>query len=93
MSSETEFATGGVKHFSVWTIEGSGGRFTGKKGAFGTGAGRYTDTIATLDAFGSKYLSGTPTGDLIVWNGPSISKSESKQGLFKCPLDAIHCSE
>lgn len=91
MASETEFATGGVRHFKVWTI--SKGVFKGKNGAFGTGGSRYTDTIISLSAINGKYVSGTPTGDLIVWNGPSISKGESKQGFFKTHLDAIHCSD
>lgn len=60
MGSDTEFATGGVWNFAVWTI--SKGTFWGKKGAFGSKA---TDIATSLCTNNGKYLMGMPTGEIV----------------------------
>lgn len=59
-----------------------------KKGAFGAGADRFEDKLTSLKSFGTKYLSGNISGDLIVWIGTSIAK-KSKKAMFTKPIDAI----
>lgn len=69
---ETEFATVGMKHVKFFTLAGS--NLTPNKGLYG--AGGATATICCHYAFDTKtFLAGTPQGNLLHFNGRTVSKS------------------
>jgi len=69
---KTEFATVGMKHVKFFTLNGS--NLTPNKGLYGSvGA---TATISCHYAFGgSTFMAGTSKGNLLLFNGRTVSKS------------------
>ena len=69
---ETEFATCGMKHVKFFTIQGK--NLQANKGLYGQiGA---TATISCQYVLGGKvFLTGTPKGDLLQWNGRNVGKA------------------
>lgn len=87
MRSETEFATCGVRHFKDWSFEN--GALKSKRGKFDKG--KYSDMVVTVVAYKSNYVSGTLKGEVLLWNGPSVTKCI--KGKHQGPVDAIEVYE
>ena len=83
MKSDTEFATCGVRHFKEWTYKN--GALKSKRGKFARG--KYSDMVVSVQAFKNYYVSGTLKGEVLLWNGTSVSKCI--KGKFKGPVDAV----
>ena len=74
---EKEFATIGMKHVKFFTMQGQ--NLVGNKGLYGQVGP--TATISCCYAFANKtFLTGTPKGDLLVWNGRTVSKAQKAHG-------------
>lgn len=69
---ETEFATCGIKHVKFFTLNGI--NLTMSRGLYGQAGA--TPTICCKYAFTDKVmLTGSPTGELQIWAGRTLSKS------------------
>lgn len=81
--NENEFATSGVKHVKVWTLNGS--TLNGQKGAYASVAGMVAMT--SCNYIGNNLVTGAQDGGLIKWAGTSANKP------VKAHTDAIWCIE
>lgn len=87
MKSDTEFATVGVRHFKEWTYQS--GALKSRRGKFGKG--QYSDMVVNIKAYKTFYISGTLKGEILIWNGTSVSKCI--KGKHEGPVDAIEIYE
>ena len=79
-TSDTNFATVGIKHYKYWTL--SGNSLSGKNGLFG----KNNNKLVCVSKFGNNIVAGAVGGDLQVWSGNSCSKTVK---LHKICLDAL----
>lgn len=81
--TETELSSVGIKHFKAWSFTGN--TLRGKLGQFG----RYNNALLCAAAHGTNVLTGASDGSLIVWSGPSPTKSIQ---LHRRAIDSIWAS-
>jgi microtubule-associated protein-like 6 len=84
MKNDEEFVTVGVRHFKLWKYKS--GVLSNKNGKFKRG--KYSNMIVNCTAYKNYCITGTLKGEVLVWNGTSVTKCV--KGQHEGPVDAIH---
>jgi echinoderm microtubule-associated protein-like 6 len=70
MRDDNEFVTVGVRHYKLWKI--NNGVLKDNRGKFGKG--KYSNMVVNVACYKNNYITGTLKGEVLIWNGSSVTK-------------------